>query len=187
MGEAGTWKVRVLETTRTWIMITVMFVATAILIHVTAQTYFFTSGYFTDPNLYDVFPRVDEVTHAVSAMAVAAAVLNFNLPLTFRKKWMVAMALGFLIGSIWEVAEYITAPIWKWIHISTTDTLLDLWQDFLGSSFSILLYSHLVRTPRLLYTPSPQRARKRKFENHEIEEMLHRGAYRTRISRFELP
>ena len=58
------------------------------------------------------------------------------------------MTLSVLLGGIWEIAEYATAPFWGWIHVATSDTLLDLFQDLLGASFAILLYSHMVRRPR---------------------------------------
>jgi hypothetical protein len=137
-----------LETNKAWIVFSIWAAAVAVLIHLSAQTYFFTSSYFSGPNLYDVWPRIDQITHALSSLALTAAILNFNLPLSFRKKWIIALTLSVLLGGIWEIAEYATAPFWGWIHVATSDTLLDLFQDFLGASFAILLYSHMVRRPR---------------------------------------
>ncbi|MEM3608713.1 MAG: hypothetical protein QW238_07620 [Candidatus Bathyarchaeia archaeon] len=138
---------RPLETTRAWVGTTLIMASLALLVHLTAQTYFFTSNYFEPPNLYDVWPRIDQVTHALSAMALTATLCNFNLPYSLRRKWIVGLGLSFILGLLWEGAEYLTAPQWGWIRIATADTLLDLWQDFLGSSFAVLLYSHLVRRP----------------------------------------
>lgn len=136
-----------LETSPFFIYITAITTLLAVLVHLTAQTYFFTSSYFEEPNLYDVWPRIDEITHALSAMALTAVLCNFNLP-SFRWKWIITLIFSFILGSLWETAEYLTAPYWGWIKIATSDTLLDLWQDFLGASFMVLLYSHLVRKPR---------------------------------------
>jgi len=138
-----------LETNRTWIAFSIVAATLAVFVHLTAQTYFFTSSYFSGPNLYDVWPRIDQITHALSALALTAAILNFNLPLSFRKKWIVALALGFLLGGVWEIAEYATAPFWGWIHIATSDTFLDLFQDFLGASVAVLLYTRLVWKPKI--------------------------------------
>lgn len=138
-----------LETSEVFIYITIAISLTAVLVHLTAQTFFFTSSYFEEPNLYHIWPRIDQITHALSAMALTAVLCNFNLPYSLKKKWVVGLALSFVLGLLWEAAEYLTAPYWGWIKIATADTLLDLWQDFLGASFSVLLYSHLVRKPRV--------------------------------------
>ncbi|MGC8850237.1 MAG: hypothetical protein ACP5QI_07170 [Candidatus Bathyarchaeia archaeon] len=135
------------ETTRLWITVTLILGFSAVMVHVTAQTYFFTSSYFEEPNLYHVWPRIDEVTHALSSMALTAALCNFNLPHSLRRKWIVGLSLSFIFGLFWEAMEYLTAPYWGWIKISLSDTLLDLWQDLLGAGFAVLLYSHLVRKP----------------------------------------
>ena len=141
---------RLLETRRTWLYFSTAVTFLAVMVHLTAQTYFFTSSYFSGPNLYDIWPRIDQITHALSSLALTATILNFNLPLSFRQKWIVALILCFGLGCVWEFAEYLTAPFWGWIHIATADTLLDLWQDFLGASFAVLLYDHVVK-PRVVW------------------------------------
>lgn len=138
-----------LETNTSWIVTSLLLTVLAVLVHLAAQTCFFTSSYFEPPNLYDVWPRIDQVTHALSSMALTAALCNFNLPYSLRRKWIVGLGLSFILGLFWEGLEYLTAPHWGWIRIATADTLLDLWQDFLGSSFAVLLYSQVVRRPRL--------------------------------------
>jgi len=131
---------RLFETNHTWILATVTVGLLALLIHCAGQTSLFTHDYFSEPNLYHTWPRFDELTHPLSSAAATALILNLNLPLSFRKKWVVALAAGMVFGLGWEVAEYVAAPFIGWIRIDPVDTLLDLHQDFYGSALAVLFY-----------------------------------------------
>ncbi len=99
--ESRTW----LETTKKWVYFSVLVSVLAIVVHSAGQTGGFQHGYWEEPNLYDTWPRFDEITHPLSSMALTAIILNLNLPMTYRKKWIVALNLGMLFGVLWEIME----------------------------------------------------------------------------------
>jgi hypothetical protein len=72
-------------------------------------------------------------------MAITAIILNLNLPMTYRKKWIIALSLGMFLGVLWEIMEAL-APS-GFFHITPVDTLLDFHQDFYGSALAVLLYT----------------------------------------------
>ncbi len=76
-------------------------------------------------------------------MALTAIILNLNLPMTYRKKWIGALNLGMLLGVIWEILEAL-APAGL-VTITALDTLLDFHQDFYGSALAVLLYTIIMR------------------------------------------
>ena len=139
----------VLETNRHWLLFTFLIIWLAIFVHITAQTAGFTDSYSGGANWYNNpgTAIVDVFTHPLSSMMLTAIILNFNLPFSFRRKWLVALLFGIIGGMFWEGGEYFTAPFWGWIEITTLDTLKDLWTDFLGSAFAVLLYIHVVKHP----------------------------------------
>ena len=145
---------RILETNRHWLIITVLVSFLALLIHVTGQTAGFTDSYFGGANWYNqpglVGYFMSIMGHSFSSMAVTAIILNFNLPLSFRWKWIVTLIVGISLGIVWEFAEYVALLLgtFGWLQIAPLDTLSDLWLDFLASAFIILLYIHMVRVPR---------------------------------------
>ncbi|MHA2345499.1 MAG: hypothetical protein ACXACP_02145 [Candidatus Hodarchaeales archaeon] len=128
-----------LETTRKWVYFSAIISFLAIVVHTAGQTGGYQHGYWEEPNLYDTWPRFDEVTHPLSSLAITAIILNLNLPMTYRKKWIVALSLGMFLGVLWEIMEAL-APL-GFFHISPTDTLLDFHQDFYGSALAVLLYT----------------------------------------------
>ena len=107
--------------------------------------------YFEEPNLYHVWPRFDEITHPLSSCAVTSILLNFNLPMTYRKKWIISLVFGMIFGFIWEILESIVAPMGL-VKITLVDTLLDFHQDFYGSALAVLLYTITMRESRV---PTP--------------------------------
>ncbi len=132
-----------LETTRRWVYFTAFIGFLAIFIHSYGQTGGFTHGYWEEPNLYTTWPRFDEITHPLSSMALTAIILNLNLPMTYRKKWIVALNLGMFLGVVWEILEAL-APAGL-VTITALDTLLDFHQDFYGSALAVLLYTITMR------------------------------------------
>jgi hypothetical protein len=128
-----------LETTRKWVYLTAIMSFFAVVVHSAGQTGGFQHGYWEEPNLYDTWPRFDEITHPLSSMAITAIILNLNLPMTYRKKWIIALSLGMFLGVLWEIMEAL-APS-GFFHITPVDTLLDFHQDFYGSALAVLLYT----------------------------------------------
>ncbi len=108
-----------------------------VFIHSYGQTGGFTHGYWEEPNLYTTWSRFDEITHPLSSMALTAIILN--LPMTFRKKWIVALNFGMFLEVVREILEAL-APAGL-VTITALDTLLDFHQDFYGSVLAVLLYT----------------------------------------------
>jgi len=132
------------ETTRKWIIFTVIMGLFSIFVHTAGQTGGFQHGYFEEPNLYHTWPRFDDITHPLSSCAVTSILLNINLPMSYRKKWITALILGMVFGLIWEALEFIVAPTGL-IRMTPVDTLLDFHQDFYGSALAVLLYTIIMR------------------------------------------
>jgi len=144
---------QILETNRSFIIFTGFVCFLAGFIHFLGHTMFFTTGFFEEPNLYTVWPRFDQITHSLSSCAVTSFILNFNLPLSFKKKWSVALLFGIFLSFLWEAWEYISfyflSNVFHWINISNIDTLLDFHQNFYGAVLAILVYTILVK-PRII-------------------------------------
>ena len=128
-----------LETTRKWVYFTSIISFFAVLVHSAGQTGGFQHGYWEEPNLYDTWLRFDEITHPLSSMAITAIILNLNLPMIYRKKWIIALSLGMFLAVLWEIMEAL-APA-GFFRITPVDTLLDFHQDFYGSALAVLLYT----------------------------------------------
>ena len=124
----------------------------AVLTHLIAQTNWFTHSYWVEPNLYHTWPRVDEITHALSANASTSITLNLNLPMSYRKKWAVGWIIGMLMGSNWEISEWIAwiLRLVSWIRIDLGDTGLDFHQDFYGATLAICVYIIIMQRGRIL-------------------------------------
>ncbi len=136
------------ETSYNWIIFTIFVSLLALFIHSAGQTMFFTHGYFEEPNLYHTWDRFDEITHPLSSCAMTAIILKFNLPMSFRKKWIVSLIAGMISGVFWEILEFIAVPFGL-VRMTFVDTLLDLHQDFYGSALAILLYIIIMRESRI--------------------------------------
>ena len=109
------------ETSSLWIKFTLGVSFFALFIHSAGQTMFFSHGYFEEPNLYHTWDRFDEVTHPLSSCAITSIILNFNLPLSFRKKWFIALIFGIIGGISWELLEYAVAP-YGLVRVTFVDT-----------------------------------------------------------------
>ena len=163
----------IFETTKKYVLFTLFFWFIALLTHIIAHTNFFSHEFFEEPNLYNVSETgwfVSPITHSLSSLAITATVLNFNLPLSFNKKWIIAFIVGVCSGLIWEVGEVLVAPVMNWVVISPLDTILDIIQNFYGSALAILLYSKIVKVPTFTY--KYDFTINRKHDNGEIEELL---------------
>ena len=136
---------RFFETTNKWIFITGVIIIAALFVHFLGMTGGFTHGPFEVPNWYHTWPRFDEITHPLSSCAVTAILLNFNLPMSYRKKWIISLILGMVLGILWEIIELIVSTSLWWMVISPVDTLLDLHQDFYGSVLAIFGYTITMR------------------------------------------
>ena len=98
-------RIMIFETTKKYVLFTLFFWFIALLTHIIAHTNFFSHGFFEEPNLYNVSETgwfVSPITHSLSSLAITASVLNFNLPLSFNKKWIIAFIVGVCSGLIWE-------------------------------------------------------------------------------------
>ena len=149
-GDCNLWleSMSFLETTRKWFIFTILISFTSIFVHTAGQTGGFKHGYFEEPNLYHVWPRFDEITHPLSSCAVTSILLNLNLPMTYRKKWIISLVFGMVFGFIWEILEFIVAPM-GFVKITLVDTLMDLHQDFYGSALAVLVYTIIMRESRV--------------------------------------
>lgn len=141
---------KVFETTRSWVIFTIFISIVALVVHFSGMTDGFRHPPFEEPIWYHTWPsekapRFDEITHPLSACAVTAIVLNFNLPMSYKKKWIISLIIGMIFGSIWEFVEFISVAFIDWMKISPTDTLLDFHQDFYGSVLAVLLYTITMR------------------------------------------
>lgn len=136
------------ETSYNWIIFTICISFLALFIHTAGQTMFFTHGYFEEPNLYHTWDRFDEITHSLSSCAMTSILLNFNLPMSFRKKWIISLIIGMIFGVLWEILE-LFASMYNLVRVTFVDTLLDLHQDFYGSALSVLIYVQIMRESRI--------------------------------------
>lgn len=136
------------ETSNNWIIFTICISFLALFIHTAGQTMFFTHGYFEEPNLYHTWDRFDEITHSLSSCAMTSILLNFNLPMSFRKKWIISLIFGMIFGVLWEILE-LFASLYDLVRVTFVDTLLDLHQDFYGSALSVLIYVQIMRESRI--------------------------------------
>jgi hypothetical protein len=136
------------ETSYNWILFTIFVSLFAVFIHSAGQTMFFSHGYFEEPNLYHTWDRFDEITHPLSSCAMTSIILNFNLPTSFRKKWIIALVFGIIFGVLWEILEFLAVPFGL-VRMTFVDTMLDLHQDFYGSALSVLFYVVTMRESKI--------------------------------------
>jgi hypothetical protein len=88
-----------LDTNVLWIIISIVLVIIGISFHYIAL-YYDLYGNPPDPDI-----RIDVYTHAVSAIAFVAVLLNFNLGRKRRYYWGIPILLAIIIGVSWEVFE----------------------------------------------------------------------------------
>ena len=143
-------KNQILETNQLWILLSLISAAVAIFVHVFGQTAGFTSSYWAEPNFYHIWPspecpRFDQITHPLSSFAIAMLLLNLNLPYKFHFKTGVVflIAVGFMV--IWEVSEYVLAPLFGWVIIDMIDTRYDFWNNCLVIGWAFYGYHRIVR------------------------------------------
>ena len=140
---------RLLESNRSWVVITALSGILAPLIHLFGQTAGFTHDYFSEPNYYHTWPnnrcpRFDQITHVFSSYAVCNIIQNFNLPGRFYFKDVFSFLISVGFQLLWEFAEWLVAPWMGWVHIDPMDTIFDLKNNSLGAIASLYLYHKVV-------------------------------------------
>ncbi|AFU60162.1 hypothetical protein Ngar_c32460 [Candidatus Nitrososphaera gargensis Ga9.2] len=92
-------------------------------------------------HIYDITP-VDRITHGISGMAVAAAILNANLTRGRRVYYPTAIGVSWAAFIIWEVYELLSVMFDPNTNIETGpwDLGIDLWIDTLGALAICFIY-----------------------------------------------
>jgi len=122
-----------LETTQLWKQITAIAVVVAIFLHIFAG----------NNGLYHI-TNIDIITHFASAFALTAVILNFDLPLGSRDKWLILIVLAPVFGMAWEFLElYVdwfgSTSVWD-PQPNFFNSVQDIFMDVCGCIAALFFY-----------------------------------------------